>query len=336
MLKFINKPKKIITLKDHNSRRNKVLIKRRAGGFGDILVQRMMFEEFHIRFPEVDLFFACPQQYIKVVKDHPFVTPIDINQVKEEEYGIIYDITTACRVHESMLGINNTKNRSDIWANHCGIELSTHEMHLKSNSQEKELLKAKFDHINSNKLPTVLLCTKSTGDMIGEAKSLLNKQIEETTNYLRGMGFYVFTTHDTSQQIYEDLKVYQFCALSYEKWLALVDLADLVVSIDTATFHMAGGLKKPLVGIFSFTDGKIYGKYYDFILVQKHKDDGNWDCGPCFNMLNCPKTDAPIKPCMEQLSCCDIQKGIAKALKKWNLKENDQRIQRIYHLDQKT
>jgi len=45
---------------------------------------------------------------------------------------------------------------------------------------------------------------------------------------------------------------------------------------------LAGGLGKPLCGIFTFADGKIYGKHYDFVLVQKHRDNGNWNCGSCF------------------------------------------------------
>jgi len=55
MLKLVKKKvKKPVSLKDHQERRNKILIKRRS-----------------------------------------------------DEYGVVYDLSTACRVHESRYGIDN-------------------------------------------------------------------------------------------------------------------------------------------------------------------------------------------------------------------------------------
>ena len=69
--------------------------------------------------------------------------------------------------------------------------------------------------------------------------------------------------------------------------------------------------------MFSFTDGKVYGKYYDFVLVQKHRDNGDWECGPCFNLTLCPKTQSFPKPCLTELTSEDIIQGLLKAQKKW-------------------
>ena len=72
-----------------------------------------------------------------------------------------------------------------------------------------------------------------------------------------------------------------------------------------------------MTGIFTFANGKTYGKYYDFILVQKHMDDGNWDCGPCYNYRICPKTQKELKPCLTELTEKEIKEGINKMFKKW-------------------
>jgi ADP-heptose:LPS heptosyltransferase len=90
-------------------------------------------------------------------------------------------------------------------------------------------------------------------------------------------------------------------------WKSVIAAVDYVISIDTAAFHLAGGMKKPLIGIFSWTNGKVYGKHYDFMLVQKHKDcDPDW-CGPCNNWQMCPKV--PLhhpKPCVAETKANEI------------------------------
>jgi ADP-heptose:LPS heptosyltransferase len=90
--------------------------------------------------------------------------------------------------------------------------------------------------------------------------------------------------------------------INLRQWLGVVNQVDYVVSVDSATFHAAGGMGKPLVGIFTFADGKVYGRYFDFHLVQKHRDDPDWDCGPCYNWGACTKTDRNPKPCLTEIT----------------------------------
>jgi ADP-heptose:LPS heptosyltransferase len=102
--------------------------------------------------------------------------------------------------------------------------------------------------------------------------------------------------------------------MGIKHWMALVAAADYVVSVDTSTFHCAGGLGRPLTGIFTYIDGLTYSKYYPTaIIVQKHRLlDPSWDCGPCFNWHNCPKCPAqnPIKPCLTDISTAMLVDGI--------------------------
>ena len=102
--------------------------------------------------------------------------------------------------------------------------------------------------------------------------------------------------------------------------LYFIAASDCVISVDSASFHIAGGLKKPLLGIFTFANGKTYGKYYDFVLVQKHFEDGNWDCGPCYNYRSCPKTSCDLKPCLTELTCDQISIGIEELLRRLPVK----------------
>ena len=318
MFKLVKKKTiKPVTIREHFKRTNQIAIKRRGGGHGDILVQRMLFEDIKKLCPELSITFTCPNAYLHFAKNHPYCQAVSLDNFDERLYGAVYDISTCCRVHECKHGGNNKENRSDIWAKFCGITLENHNMHLQCDEKTKDACLLRILETNFQKKPTVLFVAHSTGDNFGTAKSMTDKQIIEVIETLKNKGYFVYTTHDRKHQIYDDLGVPQFVKESPEKWIGLTAAADYVISVDTGTFHLAAALKKPLVGVFSFTDGKLYGKYYDFILVQKHRDNGNWDCGPCYNMDRCPKSTADHKPCMTELCSTEIIAGFEAALNRW-------------------
>jgi ADP-heptose:LPS heptosyltransferase len=316
MLKLI-KTKNDVSIKEHYLRRNKVLIKRKVGGFGDIIMQRMIIEDFSKT--GLEICYCCPYEYMEIMKNHPFLKEIkEISKVKDKEYGIVYDISTICAVTESVLGPRNKKHRSDIWANHCGVNLERHETYLKSDPEELALCKEELKRLNPKNKKIIFISTKSKNSHFGAAKSLNEEQIIGVVKKLKELDFFIITADEDFQEIYSNLEIKQFVKLHPKKWIALIDACDYVISIDTASFHIAGSLKKPLVGIFSFTDGKIYGKYYDFILVQKHRDNGNWPCGPCYKYIECTKDKFSIKkPCLTELTAEDILKGFKSALNRW-------------------
>jgi ADP-heptose:LPS heptosyltransferase len=151
-------------------------------------------------------------------------------------------------------------------------------------------------------------------------KNLNNMQITEVVKALRQRGCYVYSSHTGDIEILSKLEV-PILQGGLKKWMGYVYAADYVISVDTSTFHMAGGIKKPLVGIFTFTDGKIYGKFYKFKLIQKHRDNGDWSCGPCYNWPACPKTDKNPKPCLTEITSKMIMDGIEEMFKEWPLSQ---------------
>lgn len=319
MFRLVKKQKKPVTLLDHFNRRNKVLIKRRAGGFGDILMQRMMFEDFSKTGLEIT--HSCPYSFLELARNHPYSKAVELSEVNDEDFGTVIDITSPCRAYE-MKYAPPKKHRSDIWAEHCGVTLKNHNMFLTPLPIEVQNCRNQLAQANPENKPVVLLATKSTDDDFGIGKSLTFNQIAQLVQNIRAMGMLPISIHNLTQDIYTNLNVQQF-TFPVQEWVALVSLADYIISIDTSTFHMAGGLKKPLVGVFTFTDGKVYGKYYDFILVQKHRDNGNWDCGPCFMQGLCPKEQrSHQKPCLTELSADEITQGLYSAIKKWPFRQN--------------
>lgn len=309
------KIQRVISLKEFHEKRNRVLVFRNTGGLGDIFMHRMMFEDFHRIMPDIEVHFACPPQYHSAVIDHPYVAKV-VNSfdVDRRNYIVNYNTTTACGRYEMKMAPYSEKHRSDIWADQCGVILSNHNMHIQLTDEEKnhgkELIEKNRDREGS------AVCIVPISAM--ENKNMLKTQLLETVAGLRNRGYYVFGLHN--HPIYTLIKNDVPCihGTSIREWMSIINQADYVISVDTAAFHCAGGMGKPLVGMFTFSDGKVYGKYFDFFLVQKHReDDPCWDCGPCYNWGACPKTKSNPKPCLTEINSNMILEKADMMFEKW-------------------
>ncbi len=293
---------------------------RSVGGLGDIIMHRMIFEDIKLLMPEAEVHFVCPQQYHDAVKDHPMIDKVlSVEEIDKSKYMLSYNTTTACGRTEMRLAPYSGPHRSDIWANHCGIELTRHNMHFHLTDKEKAEGKRLIEDIRDREGPSVLVSPISA--MFN--KNLLDHQLLGVIDGLRERGLYAFGIHKHPLLVLAKQDIPYISDTNIRQWLGVIDQADYVVSVDTATFHAAGGMKKPLVGIFTFVDGKVYGRYFDFFLVQRHRDDDpTWTCGPCYNWGCCPKTDDDPKPCLSELTAEMILDKVDLMLKKWPLKHS--------------
>ena len=308
---LIWKKRKIQTLNVYHNRRHKVLVLRQVGGLGDIFMHRMMFEDFKLQMPNCHLTFACPPQYIEAVKDHPFLDNIvDCRTVNMQDYGVVYNTSSACGTYELCIAPRADLHRSDIWANHCGLALNHHNMHINLSPNIVKFGKQLLKQIQpSSAKPKVVLCPVSAM----KCKDLLIDQIDGVNKWLQSKDIEVIGLHSKPVEALVKLNIKNVCGLSIQQWMGVLNAADYVISVDTASFHYAGGINKPVVGIFTFCDGKVYSKYYPTSqLVQKHRDDGNWPCGPCYTVSSCPKCSDPVKPCLSELTSKDIINGLEK------------------------
>jgi ADP-heptose:LPS heptosyltransferase len=317
------RPDKIVrtmSLKEFYEKRDKILMIRSVGGLGDIIMHRMIFEDIKLLMPDAEIHFACPQQYHDVVKDHPLIEKVlTIEEIDKSKYILSYNTTTACGRTEMRLAPYSGPHRSDIWANHCGIDLTRHNMHFQLTQKEKEEGKRLIENARDKDGPTVLVSPISA--MVN--KNLLDSQVLGLVKGLRSRGLCPFGIHNHPLMVMAKNDIPYISDLNLRQWLAVIDQSDYVVSVDTSTFHAAGGMKKPLVGIFTFVDGHVYGKYFDFFLVQKHRDDDpNWTCGPCYNWGTCPKTDNDPKPCLTEITVDMILDKVDLMLEKWPMQDS--------------
>jgi len=330
---IVPKPKPL-GLREFHNKRNRILIWHDKGGLGDVLMQRMLFEDFQAICPEAEFVFACLPEYMDAAKDHPNIKEvIDSRTVNLNEYCIHYNtcVSIADRYEH-----NNAPfcldHRSDIWAKYCGVELARHDMcfrlppgNIKACRERLRTLAGEAgagaragDSTTAAKMgrPIVLFAPVSKmaiKTLLPWQMEAIKEAVEETQKEVSIVGLHNREISDLTHLGIPG--VYQATIL---EWMSYIAAADYVISVDTATFHMAGGLKKPLVGIFTFADGKAYGKHFDFVLVQKHRDNGDWDCGPCFKFMNCPKCTRSLqKPCLTELSKAELQAGVRAMFDRW-------------------
>jgi ADP-heptose:LPS heptosyltransferase len=288
---------KPLSLRQFAERRNKIYIRRRAGGLGDIIMHRMLFESLRQQYPEFHITFGCPLNYMTIAQNHPFLDEVvNYEKVDANDYGVCYDTTTRCRVYEAMTAPNCDIHRSDIWAASMGLELKQHEIHYTINPEKIIECKEKIEAGNKK---TVLFVPWSNN---GGEKNLSFQQVEQIVKEIQQRGFFVYGLSQEPQPI----AIKTLVTNDLNHWANAVAAADYILTIDTAAFHLAGGLKKPMVGIFAWTNGKVYGKYFDFILVQKHRDDDPTWCGPCGNWGNCPKWTGGPLPCAIEILPADV------------------------------
>lgn len=318
-----------VSLREFYQKRNKVLIIRNARGLGDIFMHRMMFEDFKRVMPDMHLTFACPRNYFDAVKDHPFVDEVvDSTTVNRSNFLVSYDTSSCCVRWENAHAPHADKHRSDIWAEHCGVILTKHNMHVPFISDDLKqfgLFQVRQARSMSPKLydpkaPNVLF----TPIAFDHQRTLTDHQILGIVKYLKDRGCFVYSAHHTKVQFIEDLGVPMLVNFPIPHWLSFIHAADYVVTADTSVFHYAGGIKKPMTAIFTHADGKYRGRYFDFVLVQKHRDNGDWPCGPCYNFAMCthPMCENRMdvtepRPCLTELTMKEIIDGMEKMFAKW-------------------
>lgn len=308
--KYTPKP---VSLREFHQKRNRVLIWHEKGGLGDVLMQRMLFEDFAKLMPDGEFIFACLPEYLDAASDHPYIAEVlDSRTIDSHDYVIHYNtcVTIADR-YENKKAPYCLDHRSDIWAKYCGVTLTSHEMHFRLNPEILAKSKKRMDAMRKPGTPLVAFAPVSK--MM--SKTLLPHQIEAIVNATKDYSLVGIHKDEIRELSKHGIPgVYK---ASIVEWMACIASADYVISVDTAAFHLAGGMKKPLMGIFTFADGKAYGKYFDFVLVQKHRDNGDWDCGPCFKFGDCPKCQRQPKPCLTELSAKELTEGVNRMFEKW-------------------
>jgi ADP-heptose:LPS heptosyltransferase len=302
-----------LNIKEFYESRNKVLIIRSCGGLGDILIHRMIFEDFKILNPEIEIHFACPIKYHEALIDHPFIDKIlDSETINRKEYLIHYSTSTACGRYELGIAPLCGKHRSDIWANHCGVELTKHNMHINFSEEETREGKRIVESYRDTDGPSVAFCPISAMSN----KNLSESVMRELLTVLKNMGMYVFGLHTTPIELLLKLNTPMINGLKIRQWMSVLKNCDYVITVDSAHFHCAGGMNKPTLGIFTFINSETYSKYY--YCTETIQGPCPYGYMGCYNWTECPESKSVV-PCCKNLSSEQIILAFKKMINNYPL-----------------
>lgn len=254
-----------------------LLILRKYGGLGDILISSMIFPMLAEQFPHVRVTYACPKSY------HPLFEGTGLTlrpyedvfsgenhyhrgTVRPElltQYDLIEDISIGCHLWETVFGQygglttpngNGLKwrNRLDMWCRWFGVAVAQPRTNIIVREKEQAAARRLLAQTVGTGKPVCLLApfasnrTKSYPWIVALSERLVSD------------GWSVALLHSSRVPV----PVPTLSDLSFRQMGALCAVADLILSVDSAAFHWGGILRRPTLGIFNVNDGAVYAKYY--------------------------------------------------------------------------
>lgn len=256
--------------------REQLLLIRKYGGLGDILISSMLFPMLADQHPEIRVTYACPRAF------HPLFDGSGLRLLAYEDvwsrreidrhrgsvrpelldtYDLIEDISVPCHVWENFFvahgGIDpgsrlKWRNRLDMWARWFGLQVQNPRTNIRIRDEERAAARRLLVELAGTDRPVCLLSPFAAN----RTKSY--PWFEELAARLAEAGFAVGLLHHKT--IPSDFPT--LAGLSLRMMGAVCAAADLIVAVDTAAFHWGGILGRPTIGIFNVNDGAAYCRYY--------------------------------------------------------------------------
>lgn len=254
-----------------------ILITRKYGGLGDILIVSCLINELLKRYPENPLTLATPKRYHELFRRVRGLSLLDWEAVHEastevrggviknevaEQYEVAEDVSTPCHLIEGVYkyfggydGPIIPQNRLEMWGNWIGVyDIDAPEtcIHLTGG----EIARAKTQY----KLPENLAIIAPVSAL--DAKNYYDWP--ELARALEAYGLNVVILGDKRKLDVRSWPIIQ--AAGPRDFLAVVANAAVVVSVDSAALHAAGIQRVPGVGLFNVNDGPAYCKFYPSVV----------------------------------------------------------------------
>ena len=288
------RPEGIIQFKTRRSRLDQLrpgetlLLIRKYGGLGDILIQSMMLPDLRNQFPEVAVTYAPPRKYHalfegsgitlrayeEVFAETRFYHRGGVRADLLDEYDLIEDLSIPCHVWENLFamygGVDGGhglkwRNRLDMWSRWIGLTPRHPRTCITIRPEEREAARRRLK-ARSTKPPLIFAPFAAN----------VTKSYPWMPEVIAGLSedWTVFTMHDRS--LPPDLGR-TLTGLTIRQMGAACAEAAQIVAVDTSVFHWGGILGRPTLGLFNVNDGAAYARYYPTVRIMQCCDT------PCLN-----------------------------------------------------
>lgn len=253
-----------------------LLIVRKYGGLGDILISSMLFPLLAAQYPEIRVTYAVPRHYHPLFEgsglrllayEDVFAVGTDyhrsaVRDAVVQAYDLIEDISIPCHVWENFFvaygGVDGDghglrwRNRLDMWGRWFGLRIEAPRTCIVIREEERAAARRLLAQALPGRGPVCLLAPFTA------SPTKNYPWVAELAAGLAGRGYRVGLLHNAPVPG----PVPTLTGLSLRQMGAACAAADLIVAADTAAFHWGGILGTRTVGIFNVNSGEAYCRYY--------------------------------------------------------------------------
>ena len=241
------------------SKNPKILIKRRLGGIGDVLMSTPLLKNIKKVIPNAHITYATDLEYSwgalgEVIKHNPYVDSlISCKEVKGHEYDYSVDITTTGLSVEKPGTV--PPNRIDLFADEVGISIDTDPTPDWIVREEEREVAREFinsfleDKKDREKYKFIMIHCRSNDsrrtwpmDYVDQLADILARN-KNSIIFLMDWGCSVDRWKERD-------RVYPIKGQPIVETAALMEQCDLVICPDSSLLHLAGALNKKTVAIF--------------------------------------------------------------------------------------
>lgn len=243
---------------------DKKIITFRNGGIGDLMFQLPALKEIKKKYPTSNVTLCCNQKFKELFDGMDYIdevlnVPMLLNDVMDRDYFVNF---------EGLIENNpdaEEKNAYDLHNEQFFIEPEEKCPELIVDKNEEQIIKPML----RGEIRIIIAFAASVP--IRSVDPQLWKNLIDSVNDERVRWYIVSTPFQNTmveefiKQVKNKNKIINWSKLyprSFKKLIALVNNCDCVIAPDSGLLHMAGGLKKKLIGIYGPFPSELRLKYY--------------------------------------------------------------------------
>lgn len=255
------------------SKGDKMLLIRKYGGLGDIIISSCVIQAIHDHAPYVDLTFATPAMYHPLFQwQLPWLSLLDYDRIYSaysnvragvisnqitSQYDIVEDISTPCHIWEQTFtyfggydGPLKWRSRQEMWTEWVGLYgCASGKSCIQLEQSEYVMAVQKYWKDGPGRAGLAAICPESANDL----KTWENWHPVKAELEKAGYNVTVFQDRGTVKGVR---------ARNVREFFGAIATADVVVTVDSAALHIAGVTGRKCYAIFGHNDGATYCKHY--------------------------------------------------------------------------
>lgn len=293
----------------------KILVKRRLGGIGDVLMTTPLLRALKELIPNCELTYATDLKYAQealadIIKHNPYVDHLIANdEINEYQYDYSVDITSTGLSKERSGSI--PPNRIDLFAEEVGISIDSNPVPIyELTTSEKNWGR---DYIKKLKLSKTIIAIQTRSN--DARRTWPSKHIKDLCKLLDkrdNVSVLLFdwgkTTKEWSNLGLENIHLIANETLNHTA--SIIHHCDLVVCPDSSMLHLAGALNKKIVTVFGpIPPESRINHYTNATAVVKRLT-----CHPCWYTPRCIKGNSQNLECLHKVNAQEVLIEIDKKL----------------------